>query len=84
MAGSQKATTAAPKKCTKSCIVVHPISYLFRKQEKETNKAADRALQVGIKSGQDRNSGSVVCRKANTWELKALYSYHLFGLYNGR
>lgn len=55
MAGNRR-TRTAPKKIYKKNIV-HPFSYLFRKQEKETHEAVDRALQVGNKSGQDRSSG---------------------------
>lgn len=57
--GNQKVTMAAPKKkCTKRSLYIQLVIYLFRKQEKETKKAADRALRVGIKSGKDRNSGN--------------------------
>lgn len=45
--------------------IVRPFCYSFRKQEKETHEAVDRALQVGIKSGQDRICGwlLVICGK---------------------
>lgn len=56
VAGNQRTTVAAPKEIYKKNIV-HPFCYLFRKQERETHEAVDRALHVGIKSGQDRISG---------------------------
>lgn len=42
--------SSAPKKTKKKNVYTH-FCYLFRKQEKETHEAADRAQQVGIESG---------------------------------
>lgn len=84
-----------PKRLTKRILYTH-FCYLFRKQEKETHEAVNRALRVGIKSGRDRTFRlSVVCRRkrrrvqfaqlhraftTNMSELKALYS--LLGLHD--
>lgn len=53
------------KRFTKRILYTHSVIYLESKRKR--HEAVDRALQVGIKSGQDRISGwlSVVCRRGS-------------------
>lgn len=51
MAGNLRTTVAAPRKIYEKEYRTPILSFICRKQEKETHEAVDRALQVGIKSG---------------------------------